>query len=172
MSKDNHRALELYEMDYKEWDNTFRQELDKGEGHYKKWFFDKAKQIVIPDSVYNEVFLNNPVISTGITNILLEESYHQFKSATSSGQIYFVLNPDPFLRLLKQSIYTQYRTPEIDSFSKILEDIANERTFVIAEYDKHHGWFDYDKLYEQKQKFKQQHELEMHQLKSQLRKEK
>ncbi|MBD0284880.1 MAG: hypothetical protein ICV79_05570 [Flavisolibacter sp.] len=172
MAKDKHRAVELYAMDYKEWDSTFRQELSKGEDHYKKWFLGRAKQIAIPDSVYDEVFLRNPIISTGITNTLLEESYHQFKDVTSSDQIYFVLNPDPYLRVLKQPMNAQYKTPEIDSFSKVLEDIANEKIFVIAEYNKRHGWFDYDKVYEQKQKFKQQHESEIKQVESRLRKEK
>lgn len=172
MGKSHQRALVLYEMDYKEWDSTFRQELKKGEDQYKKWFLSKAKSIALPDNVYDEVFLRNPIISTGITNILLEESYHQFKGVTSPDKVFFVLNPDPFLRLLKQPMFTQYKTPEIDSFSKILEDVANERTFVIVEYNKSHGWFDYDELYEQKQKFKDQHELEIRQVENRLGKEK
>lgn len=172
MSKNHRRALVLYQMDYEKWDSTFRQELNKGEKHYKKWFLDRAKKIPISDSVYNEVFLRNPLISTGITNILLEESYHQFKDVSSSDKIYFVVNPDPILRILKEPMYAQYKTPEIDSFSKILNDIANDKIFVVAEYYKPYGWFDYNELYQRSQKFKEQHELEMKQAQDRLRKEK
>ena len=174
MSKDKNkpRALVLYAMDYKEWDSAFRQELSKGEENYKRWFLSKAKPIALPDSIYNEVFLKSSVISTGITNILLEDTYHEFKESSSLDQIYFVLNPDPFLWILKQSMYSEYITPEIDSFSNILKDIANSKIYVVAEYNKHFGWFDYNKLYEQKQKFKQQHETEIKQVESRLRKEK
>ncbi|MCW3074356.1 MAG: hypothetical protein JWP69_1425 [Flaviaesturariibacter sp.] len=170
MDSKGNRALVLYAMDYKEWDSSFREELSKGENNYREWFLSKAREIVLPDSIYDEVFLRNPIISTGVTNTLLDKNYHQFKEVSSSDQIYFVLDPDPYLRLLKQPQNAQYETPEMDSFTKVIKDIASEKTFVIAEYNKRNGWFDYDKVYAQKQKFKQQHELEIREAESRLRK--
>jgi hypothetical protein len=170
MAQNNTRAIVLYGMDYSESDRAFRKELDSGEEHYKDWFLRNAKEIPISNDVYQEVFLRSPIISTGITNTLLEETYHLFKDTGHSNLIYFVLNPDPYLRLLKQEMNVRFKTAEIESFSKVLEDVANDRTFVVVEYHKNLGWFDYDKMFQEKKKFKQQHELEIQQLENRLKK--
>ena len=83
MSKNSNRALILYQMNYNNWDSTFREKLSKSEEHYRNWFFTQAKEVSISDEIYNE-FINNPIMLSGITNTLLEESYHTFKSDVPS----------------------------------------------------------------------------------------
>lgn len=133
--------------------------IRKGELEEKKWFLKNAKPINIDDEVYDEIFLKNSLTCYAFTNIVLEKSYHIYKD--DKEKVYLVLNPDPFVRQLSLSINKAYTNEKIEVLNGILQDVANENIFVIAEYNKQYGWFDYDKVYEQKQTFKQQHESEI-----------
>lgn len=163
MGKNKQKALIFYSMDYQRWDSSFRKKLVEGDENYKTWFLKNSKEINIPDSIYKEVFITNPLISSGITNTLLDESQHLFTdtNAKKSNFIYFIVRPEPYLRLLKNSISEEYKNNKIDSFTYIFKEIEEKKIYVLAEFDKRNSWFDYDKIFNQKQKFKQQHELEI-----------
>ncbi|MFZ1799016.1 MAG: hypothetical protein WAU24_04060 [Chitinophagaceae bacterium] len=155
------RAIVLFAMDYKVWNRTFRKELMKGDAQFKSWFLDNAYEIEISDNVYNEVFIKNPIISTGITNTLLNESQHQFKDLHQTEKIYFVLNADSYKRILKIPFYADFKSPQIDLFSTLLDDISKNKIYVIVEYIKKYGWFDFEKINAQRQLFIKKHEIEI-----------
>lgn len=164
MTKSLSRAVELYAIDYQKWDTNSRKKLSGGNLKYKKWFFINATRIAIAEHAYKNLFLKNPLINTAITNALLEKCCHEFADVVPSHFIYFILNPDPYLMLFKNEMFKEYKTKSISFFVDILQNIADEKIYVIVEYNKNLGWFDYDKIYEQKQKFKEQHEAEMRQI--------
>src|SRR5690242_6334888 len=91
------RAFLLYEMDYKTWNSNFRDELTKGDREYKKWFFSHASKLTLSYSLYSEIFISNPIFSTGLFHAALNSEQSLIRDDAESEEIFFALYPGSFL---------------------------------------------------------------------------
>ena len=67
---------------------------------------------------------------------------------------FLMLNPAPYLMALKNPFDNKCFSADVDTFVKLLNGAKTQKIYVLVEYRKELGWFNYEEVYGKKQEFK------------------
>ena len=73
-------------------------------------------------------------------------------------------NPAPYLMALNNPFDNKCFSADVDTFVKLLNDAITQKIYVLVEYRKELGWFNYEEVYGKKQEFKISSHSEMRML--------
>jgi hypothetical protein len=138
----NKKALEIYAMDYKYWKSQNAAKHQEGDEAYKKWYFEKADRVDLPDDVYEEVF-QNTFYYNQMAMWVFDKKYHLFVDSKDDEHIYFNLPYTFFLRETGK-VDSSVLSPQVRYFSNFLKKIESHELKVIVKFDKKSNWFAYD----------------------------